>query len=132
MPPRLSRPRIHKKLIEVWEKLNDRNIIEYCAACQKNFSRTPEKLLCNTKKGCPNQPPKLLTENIDAWELWNACATQWRASAFGPLGLDYSIVFKMAEFLEITIDNDMMQKIKALEYAYLKNCLPKEGANNAG
>jgi len=25
-----------------------------------------------------------------------------------------------------------MQKIKALEYAYLKNSMPKEGANNAG
>jgi len=48
----------------------------------------------------------------------------------GLVGLDYNVLFKMADFLEITIDDEMMKKITALEYNCLKSCMPKEGAKN--
>lgn len=71
-----------------------------------------------------------MPENFEAWELWNACSTQWRVGMGGLVGLDYNVLFKMADFLEITIDDEMMKKITALEYNCLKSCMPKEGAKN--
>lgn len=52
-------------------------------------------------------------------ELWEACATQWRVGFGGPVGLDYNVVFKMAELLEIEINLELMQKLKALEFAFI-------------
>lgn len=56
-----------------------------------------------------------MAENVDVWELWNACETQWRSGVNGIIGLDYPAVFQVAERMEIDIDRMALQKIKALE-----------------
>jgi hypothetical protein len=57
----------------------------------------------------------LQVENIDAWELWQSVATQWRASAFGLVGLDYQSVLLVAGLLGITLNDAVMAKVQELE-----------------
>jgi hypothetical protein len=45
--------------------------------------------------------------------------TQWRASGFGLIGLDYHAVFKMAEISDIPLTLPNMHKIQSLERAVL-------------
>lgn len=54
-------------------------------------------------------------ENEDAWDLWQAVNTQWRASGFGLVGLDYPAVWQTAEILEIEVTKPLFKKIQALE-----------------
>ena len=56
-------------------------------------------------------------------ELWNLCATQWRISMAGRIGLDYNVVFKMAKMLGIEITLGLIQKIQVLEQMTLENDL---------
>jgi hypothetical protein len=56
-----------------------------------------------------------LEENEEALELWQAVSTQWRASGFGLVGLDYMALWKAAEVLEIEMTSPLFKKIQALE-----------------
>ena len=47
--------------------------------------------------------------------------TQWRASGFGLVGLDYNAVLKMAELAEIPLTVPTLHKIQALEGAVLES-----------
>jgi len=49
------------------------------------------------------------------------CATQWRVSMAGRVGLDYNAVFKVAEALAIEITPGLIRKLQALECATLEN-----------
>ena len=53
--------------------------------------------------------------NIDIWELWQAVATQWRASGFGLVGLDYPSVQLVACLLGVTLNDAALQRIQLLE-----------------
>lgn len=68
------------------------------------------------KKKCSACVPELMSENEDAWDLWRACATQWRVGGMGGLiGLDYAAVFRVAEVMEIEMTAVLLLKIRALE-----------------
>lgn len=56
-----------------------------------------------------------MAENAEAWELWLAVNTQWRAGGLGIVGLDYPAVWAMAARLEIEVGNCLMRKIQGLE-----------------
>jgi hypothetical protein len=58
--------------------------------------------------------------NAEAWSLWLAVQTQWRASFGGLLGLDYPAMFQMAEFLGVEMSPGTLAKMKALEFSTLK------------
>jgi hypothetical protein len=58
--------------------------------------------------------------SIEAWSLWLAVQTQWRATFGGLLGLDYPAMFQMAEFMGVEMSPGVFAKIKALELATLK------------
>ncbi|MCU0589861.1 MAG: DUF1799 domain-containing protein [Desulfobacterales bacterium] len=58
--------------------------------------------------------------NIDAWELWQACRTQWRAAGMGVIGLDYGLVLKLSRLMRIEITPALLGKIQAIEAAALK------------
>jgi hypothetical protein len=62
-------------------------------------------------------------------ELWWAVRTQWRCTAFGPVGLDYLAVDLMARHLDIDLSPCMMMKIKALE-AHTLESLPDAKRND--
>ena len=69
---------------------------------------------------CPNNsPPDLWPENEDAMDLWRAVRTQWRASAFGLIGLDYGALDRAAERMGIELSVCTMKKIQAMESWYL-------------
>ena len=44
-----------------------------------------------------------------------AAGTQWRATGFGVVGLDYPAVFAVAERMGMEIDEEMMHRIRAVE-----------------
>ena len=62
-----------------------------------------------------SDPPKLLKENRDAWELFEASCSQLRVSFSGPIGLDYVAMKVVADAMDIKLDEMLMRKIKALE-----------------
>lgn len=72
---------------------------------------------CST---CDYRCPELLRENEDAWELWALSSTQWRATAFGLIGLDYGAMFKLAEVYQIDVDPGLFAKVKMLEISQLE------------
>ncbi len=59
--------------------------------------------------------------NLEVWELWQSVATQWRASGFGLIGLDYPAVRYVANLLGVTIDDAVLLKIQLLESLTLTN-----------
>jgi len=61
-----------------------------------------------------------MLDNLDAFELWLEVKTQWRASGFGLIGLDYVAVQLEADRLEIDLSRSCMRKIKKLERVELK------------
>lgn len=89
--------------------MSDAERIAYCKTCSKDHDGKPP---CDD---CEWKPEKLLPENLDALELWLAVQTQWRASGFGIIGLDYSVLQREADRLEIELSICTMNKVKALE-----------------
>lgn len=89
--------------------------MQTCNACQETETWTESK--CET---CERRKPDLLESNEDAWELWEAVQTQWRASAFGLIGLDYPAVFLVAQALGIKVTESVMDKIRLAEAEVLK------------
>jgi hypothetical protein len=53
--------------------------------------------------------------NLDVWDLWQSAATQWRASGFGLVGLDYLSVQLVASLLGVTLNDAALQRIQLLE-----------------
>lgn len=74
--------------------------------------QTKQAIDCST---CSAQTPSILPENFDAWRLWQNVNTQWRASAFQVVGLDYPAMFQVAEVLYIDMSPDLFGKIRELE-----------------
>ena len=66
--------------------------------------------------GAPEKP--LMAENIEAMELWRSVKTQWRVG-MSLVGLDYNVLFAMADLLSIDLSPCMLKKIQALEAATL-------------
>jgi hypothetical protein len=65
-----------------------------------------------------------MPENMEAFDLWMICQTQWRTGGFGVTGLDYNVLFKIAEkILEIEIDRALLTKIQVLEKYDLEKML---------
>lgn len=56
-----------------------------------------------------------MPENEEAWELWVAVHTQWRAGPAGVIGLDYPAVYQEAALMGIDLSPGLRSKIKALE-----------------
>jgi hypothetical protein len=59
--------------------------------------------------------PAIIPEASDAWDLWTMVQTQWRASGFGLIGLDYPAVRLVAEAMEIAWTGDLLSQIRAME-----------------
>jgi hypothetical protein len=53
--------------------------------------------------------------NLDVWDLWQSAATQWRASGFGLIGLDYQAVHLVAGLVGVTLTDAVLQKLQVLE-----------------
>ena len=68
-----------------------------------------------------------MEQNTDAWDLWCAANTQWRAGGFGLVGLDYPAMCQVAGLLEIPFTRDLLRKIQALEIETLKRQGKEEG-----
>jgi len=64
--------------------------------------------------------PELLPENVDWWALWSAVQTQWRASGFGLIGLDYVAARCVAETMGLTWDEDALVMLSLLEAKELR------------
>ena len=63
---------------------------------------------------------------MDAWVLWLAVQTQWRAGGFGIVGLDYPALFQIAERMGIEVSVCTMKKIQALERGELEKQANKD------
>ena len=86
--------------------------VHYCQTCK---AQSPD-IRC---EAC-EWGAALLPENEDAFDLWSAVKTQWRASAAGLVGLVYGEVRAAARRLEITLSPCTERKIRALEADVLK------------
>jgi len=62
----------------------------------------------------------LADSNRDVWELWAAVQTQWRGAGMGIIGLDYLAVQQEADRLGIEATPAVMNKLRALEAATLR------------
>ena len=59
--------------------------------------------------------PAIVPEAAEAWDLWTMVQTQWRASGFGLIGLDYPAVRLVAESVGILWTGDLLSQIRAME-----------------
>ena len=50
-----------------------------------------------------------------AWNIFNYCQTQWRMGFGGPVGLDYTALFRVAEMLGLEVDARCLELIQVLE-----------------
>lgn len=66
-----------------------------------------------------------MPENEDIWELWALSCTQWRATGFSVIGLDYNAVFKLAETYEIELTPAEFNKLRCLEARELERMAAK-------
>jgi hypothetical protein len=73
-----------------------------------------------------------MPENADAWDLWRAAQTQWRAGGMGVVGLDYAEVRRWARDLGLAMTPALWGKIWALERATLKAQHAKGADDAAG
>ena len=60
-----------------------------------------------------------MPENEETLMLWRAVRTQWRVG-MSLVGLDYNVLFAMADRMEIDLSPCMFKKIQALEAATLE------------
>lgn len=98
--------------------MQDKKRVEYCEACG---AKDQEKTLAKCV-GCDyNKPPGLWEVNQDAWMIWQAIKTQWRAGGMGVVGLDYSEVRYAAKEFGIEYSTRTRQKIMALEREILNS-----------
>jgi hypothetical protein len=65
-------------------------------------------------------------------ELWQAVATQWRASACGLLGLDYVAVKIVADAIGVELSADVLEKLQILEGMMLERQAQQSGKNSNG
>ncbi|BBO92050.1 DUF1799 domain-containing protein [Desulfosarcina ovata] len=72
-----------------------------------------------------------MPENYEAFDLWMAVQTQWRAGGFGIIGLDYNTLYHEADRLEIDLSPCMMSKIKALEASTLRKAHAERDDNRS-
>lgn len=42
-------------------------------------------------------PVELYPENWDVWKLYASVSTQWRTTMSGPIGLDYTVLFRFLD-----------------------------------
>lgn len=61
-----------------------------------------------------------MAANLDAWDLWQAVQTQWRAAGMGVIGLDHAWVHKMAGILRIDYTPALFKKMAVLENAAMQ------------
>lgn len=84
----------------------------YCVnSCQRSHKN---KSPC---KACPR--PVLYDTNVDAFNLFTACLTQFRYGFNGATGLDYVAVKSVAETLEIEYSESVFFKVRVMEDEYL-------------
>lgn len=64
---------------------------------------------------CEFAPPALWPENRLAWRVYVQFGTQLRAGSSGVLGLDYTPIFEGCGRLGIEVDQDLMDRLRAIE-----------------
>jgi len=85
---------------------------KYCEICIK-----AKKAKC---EGCEYEQPKLTGEAADVFDVFYRCQTQWRSGGFGVIGLDYSVVFKVADVCGVSITPAFVRYINACEQVALE------------
>lgn len=59
-------------------------------------------------------------ENAAAVECFLRCATQWRVTTAGPIGLDYSVLFSIFDLYDIKYKRDVFEGVQIMEAAVLR------------
>lgn len=70
-----------------------------------------------------------MPENEEAWDLWQASATQWRTGGMGMIGLDYAAVALVAEKMELDFCGQTLKRIAALEREVLSSQSDKRASD---
>jgi len=87
----------------------------YCVSnCQRSHDPETQKPPCVK---CPR--PVLYSVNVDAFDLFEACSTQFRVGFSGVTGLDYVAVKLVAKTLKIKFTESIFFKIRVMEKAWL-------------
>lgn len=64
-------------------------------------------------------------ENVAAVESFLRCATQWRVTGTGPVGLDYSVLFSIFELYDVKERRETFEGVQIMEAAILRLLLEK-------
>ncbi|WP_459900084.1 DUF1799 domain-containing protein [Desulfobaculum senezii] len=59
--------------------------------------------------------PQLHADNAEAYRLWRAACTQWRATGFGVVGLDYPALFAVADIVDVDVTPRVLELVQGLE-----------------
>ena len=72
-------------------------------------------------------PPRLWAENEEALRLWGEIQTQWRATGFGVVGMDWPAAFAVARVLHVPVTERLFKKLRALERVELERLADAAG-----
>lgn len=94
-----------------------------CSTVCVNCKAVKEEPPCAT---CANKIPDINPRNQDVFDLWKICNTQLISSGFGIIGLNFDSCIRIAEILNIEVDENLLIKLKYLEQEILKEANKNE------
>ena len=54
-------------------------------------------------------------ENVEAFDIFIRCMTQWRPGPNGVIGLDYNVVLALAQLKQVSSPLAMLEKLQIME-----------------
>lgn len=79
-----------------------------------------KKIVERSCEGCEYEMPKLDEESQEIFHIFMQVQTQWRSGGFGVIGLDYGVLFKIANIYGYEITPAFMRYIAACEQTALR------------
>lgn len=76
--------------------------------------------------------PRLWAENETALRVWDEIQTQWRATGFGVVGMDWPAAFVIARVLHVPMTDRLFKKLRALERLELERLADAAGEDKEG
>lgn len=89
----------------------------YCETCQDAGRQKGIERDCGS---CPYRPPDIHPGIRDFYSVACACESQVRAGVGGAYGLDWTVVFRVAEARGIEVDRRFVDLLKIFEAAMMK------------
>ena len=120
------RGRSSKKLIEAAQWVYGKEGQSYCLTCRKAARQKKAQTKCEKGEECKNREPDLLPENQTIFECFRLCESQLRVGFGGAFALDWSVIIRIANDMDIETGRLFYILLRAFESVLIGNLNRKE------